>query len=129
MLCPKCSSKNYCKNGFKDNRQRYLCKDCSLNYSTEHGRGKPKALKQQALELYLEGLGFRAIGRQLGVSNVAILKWVRKAASILRKQLLKEMPREQKALKVMELDEMWHFALKKSQKRGSGSLSIEKLLP
>ena len=129
MLCPQCSSENSCKNGFKDDRQRYLCKDCSFNYSTEHGRGKPKALKQQALELYLEGLGFRAIGRQLGVSNVAVLKWVRKAADILRTQLVHEIPTHKKAIKVMEFDEMWHFALKKSQKRGSGSLSIEQLLP
>ena len=30
-------------------------------------------IKRQALQLYLEGLGFRAIGRLLGVSNVAVL--------------------------------------------------------
>ena len=34
-------------------------------------------VRQQALKLYLEGLGFRAIGRELNVSNVTVLNWVR----------------------------------------------------
>jgi hypothetical protein len=29
------------------------------------------------LHLYLEGLGFRSIGRISGVSNVSVLNWVR----------------------------------------------------
>ena len=129
MLCSKCSSKEYCKNGFKDGRQRYLCKACGLNYSTKHGRGKPRDMKRKAIELYLDGMGFRAIGRHLGVSNVAVLKWVRSASDILRAQLIKEMPDKKRVIQVMELDEMWHFVLKKRIKLGSGSLSIEKLLP
>lgn len=34
-------------------------------------------MKKQALHLYLEGLGFRSIGRILGVSNVSVLNWIR----------------------------------------------------
>ena len=30
-----------------------------------------------ALQLYLEGLGFRSIGRVLEVSNVTVLNWIR----------------------------------------------------
>ncbi len=30
-----------------------------------------------ALQLYLEGLVFRSIGRVLGVSNVTVLNWIR----------------------------------------------------
>lgn len=41
---------------------------------SEHARGMPMEMKRQALHLYLEGLGFRAIGHLLGVSNVAVLK-------------------------------------------------------
>lgn len=128
MNCPKCSSKNYRKNGFKDGRQRYFCKECQYNYSTKHGKGKPKELKIKAIELYLEGMGFRAIGRILDVSNVAVLKWVRNAANLLRKHIAGQFPEKKKNIEVMELDEMWHFVLKKSKKRGYGLLSIEQLV-
>ncbi len=74
MICPKCSSKETCKNGFMKGSQRYLCRECDYTYTTPHGHGKPKDLKRKALELYLDGMGFRAIGRHLDVSNVAVLK-------------------------------------------------------
>ena len=32
-----------------------------------------------AIHLYLENMGFRAIGRVLGLSNIAFLKWIRAA--------------------------------------------------
>jgi transposase-like protein len=34
-------------------------------------------MKKMALQLYLEGLGFRSIGRFLEVSNVTVLNWIR----------------------------------------------------
>ncbi|MFT4967609.1 MAG: transposase, partial [Candidatus Deianiraeaceae bacterium] len=34
-------------------------------------------LKRLALELYLEGLGFRSISRILKVSHVSIYNWIR----------------------------------------------------
>jgi len=129
MNCPKCSSRFYRKNGFKNNRQRYLCKKCDYNYSTLHGKGKPKKIKAKAIQLYLEGMGFRAIGRTLNVSNVAVLKWMRIAAEIIRTQLQQEMPQQKHKIAVMELDEMWHYVGKKNEKRGSGWQSIAKLLP
>jgi uncharacterized protein YjcR len=36
-----------------------------------------KNQKRQALELYLEGLGFRSIGRILKVSHVSIFNWIK----------------------------------------------------
>ena len=36
------------------------------------------SVKRQALQLYLEGLGFRSIGRFLGVSHVSVQKWIKK---------------------------------------------------
>jgi hypothetical protein len=57
-------------------KQRYRCKSCGYNYTTGF-RGKPVELRQQARKLYLEGLGFRAIGRLLEVSNVTVLNWIR----------------------------------------------------
>ena len=56
--------------------QRYKCKSCGFSF-TKGYKGKSEELKQQALKLYLESMGFRAIGRVIGVSNVTVLNWVR----------------------------------------------------
>jgi len=52
------------------------------------------------LQLYLEGLGFRSIGRILGVSHVSIQKWIKKYGQEL------EEPKSENAISVVELDEM-----------------------
>ena len=45
VVCPNCTSRSICKNGTKDGRQRYICKDChtyfsdnnnSIVYKTKH---------------------------------------------------------------------------------------------
>jgi len=125
IKCPKCNSENYVKNGKTNNKQRYLCKECKYNFSSFQKRGKSKEIKKQAIEMYLEGLGFRSIGRVLKVSNVAVLKWVRKATENLR-DILKE-NKELKYYKIekMELDEMWHFVLKKQTNCGFGLQLID----
>lgn len=70
-------------------------------------------MKQKAVHLYLEGMGFRGIGRILGVSNVAVLKWINLAADMLRNKLKQEMPKQSRKIATMEWDELWHFVRKK----------------
>ena len=97
-----CSGEEIIKNGFIQGHQRYKCKGCGFNF-TKGYRGKPLELRQQALKLYLEGMGFRAIGRVLEVSNVTVLKWVRAYG-----QQAEKVPGRQPAKKVKtaELDEL-----------------------
>ena len=74
MNCPKCNSSNKIKSGKTKCRQRYKCKECGCNYSVEiKSTAKSKSVKKQALHMYLEGLGFRSIGRILGVSHVSVV--------------------------------------------------------
>ncbi|MCP4487492.1 MAG: IS1 family transposase, partial [Gammaproteobacteria bacterium] len=78
MNCPKCSSSAGIKSGKIKGKQRYKCKKCSYHYTVQQkSTAKPKELKKYALQLYLEGLGFRSIGRILNVSNVSVLNWIR----------------------------------------------------
>jgi transposase len=68
MDCPKCSGTESVKSGKIKERQGYKCKICGCNYTVEiKSTAYPKSFKKQALYLYLEGLGFRSIGRILGV--------------------------------------------------------------
>ena len=73
--CPKCQSATCVKDGIVQGRQRYRCKGCRYRHTVkERGLGADK--KRQALELYLEGLGFRSIGRFLRCSHVAVYNWI-----------------------------------------------------
>jgi transposase-like protein len=103
MECKKCKSIQYVKNGIVRGMQRYRCKSCSYNFTSTPQRRKPKAMKALAILLYTLGnASFAMIGRLLKVSNVAVLKWVRKEAKSL------ERPDVPSDLKVVQIDEMWH---------------------
>ena len=64
------------KDGIVNEKQRYKCKSCGYRHTVKH-LGKSPDIKRQALQLYLEGLGFRSIGRFLNCSHVAVYNWIR----------------------------------------------------
>lgn len=88
MKCPRCQESHaVIKSGFQKNCQRYHCKNCRCYFTEEtlERLSVAKKFRAQAKKLYLEGHGFRAIGRALGVSNVSVLRWIR--ASDVKKPL------------------------------------------
>ena len=77
MDCTRCGISKFIKAGFVGNRQRFRCKESNYLYTvSEKSTAKPMALKRFALHLYLEGMGFRSIGRVQGISNISVLKWI-----------------------------------------------------
>ncbi|WP_156811301.1 IS1 family transposase [Methanomethylovorans hollandica] len=101
MNCPRCKSPNHKKNGKISERQRYQCHDCGYNYSVEIKSTASSAfVKRQALQLYLEGLGFRSIGRILGVSHVSVQNWIKKYGKDM------EDLKSENEINIVELDEM-----------------------
>ncbi|ADI73306.1 Insertion element protein [Methanohalobium evestigatum Z-7303] len=120
MNCPKCNSFNHKKNGKVNGRQRYKCHDCGYNFSVElKSTAFPQSVKRQALQLYLEGLGFRSIGRFLGVSHVSVQKWIKKFG-----QELEDLKSENE-MDIVELDELHTYIANKKNIAGSGLLLIE----
>ena len=61
---------------------------------------KVDSLKCQALALYLEGLGFRSIGRLLKINNVSVYHWIKKFGAST--QAIKS----NESIEVVELDEL-----------------------
>ena len=118
--CPRCGVEERTKAGFSGERQRWRCKGCGFHYSVTHKSDvRPPETRKLALQLYLEGLGFRAIGRVLKVSNVTVLKWIRafgEAASEL--QTTEE-------VEVMEVDELHTYVGNKKTTNGYGLLLID----
>ena len=78
-------------------------------------RGKDPALKQQACQLYLEGMGMRAIGRVLGIHHKTVSRWLVQAA-----EALPASPPQTEACSFIEIDELCTFIAKKNLNVGSG---------
>jgi len=120
MDCPKCKSKKHIKDGKVKGKQRYKCKGCNYRYTVElKSTAKPTNIKRQALELYLEGLGFRSIGRFLKVSHVSVYQWIQTFGNQV------DDIRSDNEIKVIEMDEMHTYIGSKKTTVGYGLLLIE----
>lgn len=120
MNCPKCQTKNYCKDGIVKGKQRYLCKSCGLRFTVEKKSDvKSKETKRLALEMYLEGLGFRAIGRILKISYGTVYQWIKEWGSKV------SLPQSTEPIAVVALDEMHSYVGSKKTTVGYGLLLID----
>lgn len=116
IACKRCDGTQYVKRGFVRNQQRYLCKGCGCNFTNTPARGQPPEMKSLALLLYAMGnMSFCSIARILGVSDVAVLNWVRDAARQLPE------PAMTGETLVITLDELWHFLKKRLASSGVGA--------
>ena len=122
MNCPKCRSAKAVKNGTMKGKQRYKCKECGCNYTQSESRTIPLPLKVEALKLYLEGVGFRAIERITGVCHTTVMRWGKGLADEIEAMR----PEISEQVMTVELDEMWHFVQKKAKNAGYGSPGTEK---
>jgi transposase-like protein len=108
LACPACGGVVLIRSGHACGRQRWRCKGCGRQFTRTAPRGKPLAMKLEAVSLYCAGLSLNAIGRRLGVSTQSVMRWVRDHA-----QAHCSKPEPQGRALVVELDEMWHFVQKK----------------
>ena len=78
-------------------------------------RDKDLAHKQQACQVYLEGMKMRAIGRVLGIHHKTVSPWLVQAAQALSANSPKT-----EAYSFIEIDEICTFIAKKNLNVGSG---------
>ena len=58
-------------------RQRYQCGACGRRYSpAPKQQGYDEQTRQQAVQLYSDGMNFRRIARHVGVSHQSVINWV-----------------------------------------------------
>src|SRR5215203_1532412 len=81
LRCKRCGSERQVKNGLMRGQQRYLCKECGLNFTNTPARGKPLALKAAAVLLSVSGLSMNRTAKLLGVSTPTIQAWLEPFAS------------------------------------------------
>ncbi len=119
LNCPRCASTDKVKSGINKGRQRYKCKACQYFFTVSHKSDTAtQGQRRLALNLYLEGLGFRSIGRILGFSHVAVYQWI--------KALGEEVAQiKRHAAQIVELDELHSYVGHKKTIAGSGLLLID----
>ena len=117
--CPRCGGAALIRSGHACGRQRWRCKGCGRQFTRTTPRGKPAAMKREAVELYCTGLSMNAIAKRFAVSAQSVLRWVRAHADA-------HCPRPEPApgtACVVELDEVWHFVKKRPTSCRSGRRS------
>ena len=114
MDCPHFNHPDYILFGKNRGAQRYRCQACRRILQTLR-RGKDPALKQQACQLHLEGMGMRAIGRVLGIHHKTVSRWLVQAA-----EALPASPPQTEVCSFIEIDELCTFIAKKNLNVGSG---------
>src|SRR5262249_46435527 len=87
------------------------CKQCGHQLTRTTPRGKPRAMKINAVLWYLSGVSMNRIAFLLRVSAHAGLTWIRTWA-----QRYQEKPEPPGRTIVLELDAMWHSLKTKRHK-------------
>jgi transposase-like protein len=102
--------------GLKQGAQRYCCTACG-RYCTDKAPKFSAQTKALALQMYLNSMGIRAIGRVLKASPASVLNWIRKEHGAVEQRLAQPTPPIQSELPdIIEMDEIYTDV----QKNGSG---------
>jgi transposase-like protein len=115
--CPHCGTATKVRK-WGHNRagtQRFRCLACQRSFTPapkEQGHGV--AVHDHAIQLYLEGMSLRGIGRLLGVVHQSVANWVAAAAQQLPERVSDATP-----AKTIEVDELYTFVGTKKGKRTS----------
>lgn len=120
MRCSRCGSERYIKAGKKGDRQRYECKDCGYHYRVEWRGRYSKEVRECAIKMVADGMGYRQVERALGVSNVTIIRWVRQYGESLIKAGKRLLEKQEKTYDIVEIDELCTYISKKKSKNGYG---------
>ena len=115
--CSKCKSLNIVKNGtdYKGG-QKFHCLDCDAYGTLElQSRAYPEFVKQFVLRAYRERASMRGVERIFGIARQTLARWILEKVGALP-DLAATLETAQ-ADDVLELDELWSFVCRKSDKR------------
>lgn len=122
--CRFCNSKSLVKNGVIRCNQRYKCKLCKKNQLVTDGRIKySNKDKAMAVAMYLNNVGFRAIGRIMNIPFQLIHCWIKKAGALVEKEA-EALNKAPKKIEILEMDELYTYIKKKNGKHEYGLLLI-----
>lgn len=78
MKCVHCQSEKTTKNGTRNEKQNYICKQCGKQFLETYSlRGYPDQIKEICINLRENGMKYREIERITGVSHNTVILWVK----------------------------------------------------
>jgi transposase-like protein len=99
----------------KSGSQRWQCQACGYRYTPEpRQHGYDQTVRAQAVKLYVDGLSYRRIARQLGVSYQSVINWCNASSASLPAQV--PQPAQ---VTTIEMDELFTFVGRKKTSRTS----------
>ncbi len=104
------------RRGSKAGHQRYMCRACG-RYSTDSQPKFSAETKAMAIEMYMNSMGIRSIGRTLHASPAAVLNWIRKEHSVLQQRLAQRAPVPPAGPDIIEMDEIYTYVQKNAAGR------------
>jgi transposase-like protein len=116
MHCPQCSGTDLIKRGRKAGHQRYRCRACG-RYSTDSQPRFSAQTKAMAIQMYMNSMGIRAIGRVLHASPAAVLKWIRKEHALVQQRMAQQKCAQADGPDIIEMDEIYTYVQKNSSGR------------
>jgi transposase-like protein len=82
MKCPRCNSTQISKNGRRNGKQNYLCKQCNRQFLESYEtKGYSDDTKIICLRMHENGMGFREIERVTGINHNTIIQWVKQSGN------------------------------------------------
>lgn len=124
-FCKKCNSENIVRNGKQDNIQRYKCMDCGSVFRGKVAMYSPE-FKLEAIMMYINSMGIRAIARVKGVHNSVISVWIKQIGEVIKSVFYEKINEVQpKDISILELDELFTYVKKKRIRRIYLVLSTE----
>lgn len=79
MNCPHCDSGKTTKNGTRNGKQNYICKDCRRQFLESYsGRGYSSEVREICIRMRENGMKYREIERLTGVSHNTVILWMQR---------------------------------------------------
>ncbi|MBI4930554.1 MAG: IS1 family transposase [Bacteroidetes bacterium] len=119
IRCPKCDSEKCHKYGFARKSQRYKCGLCNGQFTLTKRRETFEEYRFVALQLFLEGLSYRQIAKEISVSRRKI------SEKTIRKWIAKYKLEEPLLHHRFEQKEKYHVLVTRKTINGNGGLFIK----
>ena len=115
IICKKCRSNLWVKNGNMKTKQRYKCKSCGHNYTIGDKRMvHAEDKKRLVVRMYLNNCGIRRIAHIIETPLSTVFSWIKKSGKIVE-VMVKERKDNEEKIEILEMDELYTY-IKKSQK-------------
>lgn len=114
--CTQCNSINIVKNGTDyKGAQKFHCHNCGAYGMLEPQRSYPAHFKELVLRAYRERASMRGVARIFGIARQTLARWILEKVDVLPD--LADTLEAANEHDVLELDELWSFVFRKSNKR------------